>query len=495
MNGKVILVGAGPGNAGLMTILGKQVLETADVVLYDRLVSEEILELIPDSAHLIDVGKSNGRHPIAQDKINALLLKHAKEGKTVVRLKGGDPYLFGRGAEELEAVIRENIPFEVVPGVTSAIAAASYAGIPVSHRDYSSSVHIITAHKKNGETPDLDFQSLVNLNGTLVFLMGIAAIETVTMGLIKAGMPPETPAALVENGTRFNQRKLVSTLADISKQGKVEGFAPPSILVVGNVCSLHEKLDWVKKLPLHNIKIINTRPANRSALSQKLRESGAHVIDFPCISAQPLTLPDRFFEEINLYNWLVFTSPTGAKIFIKEIRKQKFDIRLLSPVKIATIGEKTAQAFTECGIIVDYIPTNYNARELGENLPCTSGDRVLLFRAKDGTPELINTLQKRGFTVKDVPVYKTILEKTDPEQVKQMLDRSDIDFITFTSASTVKGFAAATSDINFDRSGLKVVCIGEETAAEAKKHGYKTIVSKQATIESMIEIIIEERER
>jgi len=492
MNGKVILVGAGPGSAGLMTLRGKQAIEAADVVLHDRLVGEEILAMIPDSVHMIDVGKSSGRHPIAQDKINALLLKYAKEDKTVVRLKGGDSYLFGRGAEELEAVIKEDIPFEVIPGVTSAIAVPAYAGIPVSHRDFSTSVHIITAHRKNGEAPDFDYQSLVSLKGTLVFLMGIGTIETVTSRLIKAGMPTETPAALIENGTRVNQRKLVSSLADISKQGKAEGFAPPSILLVGSVCSFHEKLDWLKRLPLQGIKIINTRPTKQSLLSQKIRELGAYVINFPCIRTEPLTLPNHFFEELCTYNWLVFTSPTGAEIFIKEMRTRRLDIRMLAPLKIAAIGEKTAQVFTDCCINVDYVPKDFNARELGENLPYNKGDSVLLFRARDGTPGLVSTLQKRGFNVKDVPVYKTIFENPGSEHVKQMLGRNEVDLVTFTSASTVQGFSTATADICFDRNGIKAVCIGAETAAEARKYGYNIIISKQATIESMIEKIVGE---
>jgi len=491
-NGKVILVGAGPGSVGLMTLRGKQVLETADVVLYDRLVGEAILSMIPESVHKIDVGKSSGRHPIAQEKINALLLEHAKDGKTVVRLKGGDPYLFGRGAEELEAVVKENIPFEVVPGVSSAIAVPAYAGIPVSHRDFSSSVHIITAHRQNGNAPDLDYQSLVRFGGTLVFLMGIGTIDTVTSELIAAGMPGETPAALIENGTRPNQRKLVSSLADISGLGHSKSFVPPSILLVGSVCSLHEELDWFSMLPLHTVKIIVTRPKARSALSNKLCELGADVINFPCIRTQSLTLADTVFSELGSYNWIVFTSPAGTEVFFDELKKRKLDIRVLYGVKIAAIGEKTARLFRERGINVDYIPDKYNARELGAGLPYSKGDTVLLFRAKDGTTQLAATLKERGFLVEDLPVYETIRDSSSNEQVKSILESGDVDYVTFTSASSVQGFFDATAGISFDRSGLKAICIGEETAFEAQKRGYRVILSKQATIESMVEIIIKE---
>jgi uroporphyrinogen III methyltransferase/synthase len=409
-----------------------------------------------------------------------------------VRLKGGDPYLFGRGAEELDAIIKENIPFEVVPGVSSAIAVPAYAGIPVSHRDFSSSVHIITAHRQNGKAPDLDYQSLVRFGGTLVFLMGIGTIDTITSGLITAGMPGETPAALIENGTRPNQRKLVSSLAEISGLGHAQGFAPPSILLVGSVCSLHKELDWFSMLPLHKVRIIVTRPEARSALSSRLRELGADVINFPCIRTKPLTLPDTVFSGLGFYNWIVFTSPAGTEVFFDELKARKLDIRVLSGVKIAAIGEKTASIFRERGINVDYIPEKYNARELGTGLPYNKGDSVLLFRAKDGTAKLAATLKERGFSVEDLPVYETVRESNGFEHVKSILERCDADCLTFTSASTVQGFDGAAAGISFDRSGLKAICIGEETAAEAEKRGYNVIISKRATIESMVEAIIKE---
>ena len=490
MRGKVILIGAGPGNAGLMTLRGKQALESAEVVLYDRLVGDEILAMIPETAQIIDVGKSSGRHPIAQNEINVLLHEYAKKGKIVVRLKGGDPYLFGRGAEELEAIINENIPFEVVPGVTSAIAVPAFAGIPVSHRDFASSVHIITAHRQNGEAPDMDYQSIVRFGGTLVFLMGIGTIETVTSGLINAGMPASTPAALIENGTRPNQRKIILTLDKISEKAKTEKFIPPSILLVGDVCSLSDKLDWYSSLPLYGVKIIVTRPGDRNTLSSKLRELGADVIDFPCIKTKPLTLPDSLFENLTTYDWITFTSPVGADIFFDELKKRKIDIRMLCGVKIAAVGNKTALVFENRGINIDYIPDNYNARELGAGLPCNNS--VLLFRAKDATPELPAALTARGFTVNDVPVYETIRESVTSEKIKKDLECGRIDFVTFTSASTVQGFSAATADLTFDRSRFIAVCIGEETATEARKHSYQVVISKQSTIESMIEEIIED---
>jgi len=498
MGGKVILVGAGPGNAGLMTLRGKHALETADVVLYDRLVGDDILAMIPESALGIDVGKSSGRHPIPQDKINALLLDHAKEGKTVVRLKGGDPYLFGRGAEELEVAIKDGIPFEVVPGVTSAISVPAYAGIPVSHRDYSSSVHIITAHKKNGEAPDFDYRSLVSFGGTLVFLMGLGTIDAITSGLLDAGMPEATPAALLENGTRPNQRKLVSSLAGIAGLCKSEEFISPSILVVGGVCALSDELDWFSQLPLKGVSVIVTRPGKRSALSQKLRELGADVVDFPCIRTEPLALPESFTEKMSMFHWLAFTSPYGAELFFEVLKEKGIDIRMLHRAKIAAVGEKTASVFSERGIRVDYVPDSYNANELGAGLPYSDGEGVLLFRAQDGTPSLATTLQERGFVVEDFAAYRTIresagsgLESAALVRAGEILERGDLDFVTFTSASTVQGFVAATADFSFDRNGYRSICIGEETAAEARKHGFDVVVSKKATIESIVEKIKE----
>ena len=495
MGGSVVLVGAGPGNAGLMTLRGKQVLESAEVVLYDRLAGEEVLAMIPDRTLKIDVGKSVGRHPIPQSEINALLLRYAKEGKTVVRLKGGDPYLFGRGAEELEAIAAEGIHFEVVPGVTSAIAVPAFAGIPVSHRDYSSSVHIITAHKKNGSAPDFDYKSLVGFGGTLVFLMGLGTIEAVTSGLLDAGMPTGTPAALIENGTRPNQRKLVSTIAEIAVRMKEEDFIPPSILLVGGVCDLSEKFDWYSRLPLCGVNIIVTRPASRGVLSQKLHELGANVVDFPCIRIEPLALSDSLFEDIFSYGWIVFTSPAGAEIFFDELKARAVDVRKLYGVKFAAIGQKTAGVLTERGIHADYIPTHYNARELAAGLPYRENESVLLFRAEEGTPQLSATLREKGFAVEDVAVYKTIRERAGSEHVQKMVEDNAVDCVTFTSVSTVQGFTAAMIDTDMDCTKLTAICIGEETAAEAHKHGFRVVISKQATIESMTEKILEECKR
>ncbi len=485
-NGKVILVGAGPGNAGLLTLRGKEAIESADVVLYDRLAGPEILAMIPDSALKVDVGKSAGRHSIPQGEINALILRYAKEGRRVVRLKGGDPYLFGRGAEEIEAILNEGIPFEVVPGVTSAIAVPAFAGIPVSHRDFASTVHILTAHRKGGQAPDIDYEGLVKLGGTLIFLMGLEVIEAITQGLARAGLAACTPAALIENGTHSSQRKAVSTVADIAARARREAFKSPSVLIVGGVCALSEKLDWLSRLPLYGVSVAVTRPKGESLLSRKLRELGANVIDLPCIRTEPLSLPEMVFTSLPDYEWIVFTSHVGAELFFEVLKARDLDIRLTHGAKFAAVGKKTAAAVTNKGLKVEYVPPVYNAKALAEGLPA-EGRRTLLFRARDGAPELAQRLIARGFDVDDVAAYRTVRESECPRETRDALMRG-ADFVALTSASSVQGFAGALPELC--QEGVKAVCIGEETAAEARKHGFSVIISDEATIESMVECII-----
>jgi len=491
--GKVSLVGAGPGGIGLLTLRGKQVIEGADVVLFDRLVNPEILDLIPSSATRIDVGKSRHNHPVPQNQINALLLRLAEEGKRVVRLKGGDPYLFGRGAEELEAVIAADIPFEVVPGVTSAIAVPAFAGIPVTHREFASSMHVITAHRKDGAIPDLDYQTFVKLKGTLIFLMGVNAIGAITSGLMSAGLAPDTPAALIENGARSNQRALYSTVSEIAAESKVQAFAPPSILVIGGVCSLADRLDWSRHLPLRGVGVIVTRPRGQDTLSNALRELGAGVTHFPCIRTEPLTVSDSVFQTLAEQDWIVCTSPTGAAQFFEELTARGMDIRSLHRVKFAAIGEKTAEIFRRHAVCADYVPTRYNASALAEGLPYSAGAaRVLLFRAQSGTPELITTLETRGFSVTDVAAYQTHLLTADVERVRSLLQAGDVRFVTFTSASTVQGFVDALPDMDLEAASFQAVCIGEETAAVARRYGFRVLVSEKATIDSMVSCILEQ---
>ncbi|MDE7261756.1 MAG: uroporphyrinogen-III C-methyltransferase, partial [Oscillospiraceae bacterium] len=287
MAGKVTLVGAGPGDPGLLTVKGLATLERAEVVVYDRLVSPAVLELIPDSARRIDVGKDAGHHPVPQDQINRILVEEALAGHSVVRLKGGDPFVFGRGGEELQTLAKAGVAFEEVPGVTSAIAAAAYGGIPVTHRDFASSLHIVTGHAREGAVLDIDFEALVRTKGTLVFLMGVTAMPAIVKGLLEAGMDANTPAAMVERGTLPGQRRCGATLGTLPEKAAEMGIRSPALIVVGGVCSLAQELCWFEKLPLHGKRVLVTRPRDRAGtLSGRLRALGAEVAEFPCIRTE-----------------------------------------------------------------------------------------------------------------------------------------------------------------------------------------------------------------
>lgn len=485
------MIGGGPGDPGLLTLRGKALLERAEVVLFDRLVGEDILALIPARAETVDVGKSAGRHLLPQEEINALILRHAARGKRVVRLKGGDPYLFGRGAEELEAVEEAGIPFEVVPGVTSAIAVPAFGGIPITHRDMASSVHIITGHPRHGGELSIAFDSLAALDGTLVFLMGVGAIRRLAEGLLAAGMPGETPAALVENGTRYNQRKLVSTLAGIAAKAKEEGFKPPSVLVVGEVCSLADRLDWRSRLPLWGRKILVTREAKAAGdLTQLLREQGADVVGYPCIRTEPLSLREDFFERLSAYRWLVFTSPVGVECFFAELARREKDVRVLTGIRLAAVGPKTAAGLRSRGLLPDYVPEKHNASSLAEGLLARlrAGEKLLLCRAERAAPVLPERLREAGYTVEDAALYETLYENPAPGKTEALLESGEIDLLTFTSASTVRGFAASLPGM--DHKGRRCVCIGEETASAAREYGFDARVSEEASMESLVDCII-----
>ncbi|WP_343277458.1 uroporphyrinogen-III C-methyltransferase, partial [Ligaoa zhengdingensis] len=319
MNGKVILVGAGPGDSGLLTLRGRAALEAADVVVYDALVGQGVLAMIPPNARRINVGKRSSNHLVPQHEINQILLHEAQEGNNVVRLKGGDPFLFGRGGEELELLAEHGVDFEVVPGITSAIAVPAYAGIPVTHRDFTSSLHIITGHTKAKAEAQIDYPSLVKLNGTLVFLMGISAMPTIMEGLLAGGIDPDMPAAVLERGTTAHQRRVVSTVKNLVEDACAAGIKTPAIIVVGRVCALAGQFHWAEDRPLGGLRILITRPRElMSAFAGRLRALGAEVVELPSIATQ--AIPDNTaltgaFSCLDRYQWLTFTSPSGVRIF------------------------------------------------------------------------------------------------------------------------------------------------------------------------------------
>ncbi len=493
--GKVFLVGAGPSDVGLLTLKARRLLETADVILYDSLVGDGVLGLIPPGKRLINVGKRAGHAHMSQEEINRTILEEAQKGIKVLRLKGGDPFMFGRGGEELELLCEHGIPFEIVPGVTSAVAVPAYAGIPVTHRDFCSSVHIITGHLKDDDKPRIDYGSLVKLNGTLVFLMGIGALKPICEGLLLAGMDPEMPAAVLEKGTTSEQRRVVSTLKGLPGEAEKQAVKTPAIIIVGKVCSLNEKFHWAEDRPLGGARVIVTRPRElASRLSERLSEAGAEVLEIPAIQTAAVKDNDRLadaLERLGEYGWLVFTSQAGVEVFFDALKQSRKDIRALAGKKFAAIGSATAKAIEERGIFVDLVPETYDAAHLGETLAraAKSDGKLLIPRARIGSGELTEALDRAGIEYDDIPVYDTLYRNDGILNLNEILKSKKVDFVAFTSASTVKGFAAAAGDADFSK--ITAVCIGRQTAEAAAQLGMKAQVSDEITIESLALKIIE----
>lgn len=494
MTGKVTLVGAGPGGRELLTLAGAAAIEKADAVVFDRLVNEDILGLIPETAVRVNVGKENNHHPVPQDQINEILVRLAKEGKNVVRLKGGDCYLFGRGGEECEYLLENGVPFQVIPGVTSALAAPAFAGIPVTHRDFCSSVHIITAHARAGKPLQIDFDSLVKEGGTLVFLMGLTALEQVMAGLLAAHIAPDMPAAVIENGTRGNQRKVVATVSDLAPQVRAAGLKSPALIIVGKVCTLSDRLDWFTPLPLHGKTVVVTRPRERAGtLAARLREQGANVIEAPCIetvereNVQPLA--DALRQK---HDWAVFTSPAGVHATVHALAKLGRDLRALYGMQLAAIGRGTADALAGYGLTADLIPAQYDGEHLADALTAAmpQGGAALLLRAAAGGQILPEKLKAAGVYVTDVPLYDTEYRCAKADELRAMLEQGAADVVTFTSMSTVEGFVQAVGVADY--TGFTALCIGEQTAQAARRYNMNVKIAENATIDAMIACLLEE---
>ena len=491
--GKVWLVGAGPGDPGLFTLKGKEVLSRADVVVYDALVGSGVLTMIPKDAELINVGKRSSNHLAPQETINRILVEEAKKGKRVVRLKGGDPFLFGRGGEEMELLKLEKIPCEVVPGVTSAIAVPAYNGIPVTHRDFCSSVHIITGHKKKDEKYDIDFEALVRTKGTLVFLMGVKALPDIMKGLLENGCDPFMPAAILQKGTLAGQKRIVATVSTLEEEVERQGVETPAIIVVGKVCDLAQEFAWYEELPLAGKKILVTRPRELvSVMSRKLREKGAEVLELPAICTVPIpdnALLQKAIKELNTYQWLVFTSPSGVRIFFDELRAEKKDIRALAGLQIAALGSGTAKVLESHGLYPELIPEIFDGEALGKALAekLSGTEKLLIPRAALGGRELIEELQKKGVVVDDIPTYDTLYETPGAVDEKAEFDAGTVDYAVFTSASTVRGFEQAVKGIDFSK--VKAVCIGRQTKAAADALGMETYMAEKATMDSVVSCV------
>lgn len=498
--GKVWLVGAGPGDIGLFTLKGLQILEQADVVVYDSLVGQGVLSRIPDTARCINVGKRASHHTMPQEKINEVLLEEAKKGNRVVRLKGGDPFLFGRGGEELELLVKEGIPYEIIPGVTSPIAVPAYNGIPVTHRDFTSSLHIITGHKKQGAAYDIDFEALVRTRGTLVFLMGVSALGDICQALLQAGMEKDMPAAILQKGTTAGQKKIVATVSTLEEEVNRQGIQTPAIIVVGKVCALAEEFAWYEKLPLAGYKVLVTRPRELvSTMAEKLRVLGAEVLELPAIRTAPLKDQSKLyhaFEKLDTYQWVAFTSPTGVKVFFEEMKKTKTDVRKMCNVKIAAIGKGTQKALEERGLFPDLIPQVYDGETLGRELCqlCAGGEHILIPRAAMGNQEIIKALsEKSDIVIDDIPTYDTFYETQEVIDQKKAMEAGEISCAVFTSASTVRGFVHATPGLDYTK--VRAACIGKQTKAAADEWGMETYMAEKATIDSVLDLVIELKEK
>lgn len=506
MSGKVWLVGAGTGDISLITVKGIKILKQAEVIIFDALASLEILSLMPHNAELIDAGKRSGKHTLPQDKINRLIVSKAKEGKRVVRLKGGDPFVFGRGGEELEALIDNGINFEVVPGITSPVAVPAYSGIPVTHRDYTSSFHVITAHKKKNENLDINFKALVELNATLIFLMGAASLENICHGLLDAGMDKDMPAAVIERGTTCRQRSVYATVSTLKEESDKVLIESPVIIVIGEVCKLGKLFSWYEKLPLSDRQILVTRPESQAKqLVSKLRELSAHVIQMPTIETIKINNPvelEKFYSAIEeIQNskskkCIVFTSSQGVQYFFALLKDKRIDIRRLlmcDNLKFAVIGSGTKDTLEKYGIFADYMPLKYSTKNLGKLLADKTKGKFYLyiFRAKDASSNLIYELEKAGISYRDIAIYNTVYTKPSQiiDKISTAFENGEIDYVTFTSASTVKGFTSIFKDIDYSR--IKAVCIGDNTAAEALRYEMDVTISKEATVDSIVEAILE----
>lgn len=499
--GKVYLVGAGPGDEGLLTLRGAELIRRADVVIYDLLVNTDLLRHARSNCVLISRGK---RQDVPQDELNELMIANARAGKCVVRLKGGDPYVFGRGGEEAEALVDAKIPFEVVPGVSSITAATNYAGIPLTHRDYASNFIVFTGHEGDGKTASpLDFDQIARTSGTKVILMGVTHLRELTEALISRGMSAETPVAIVQWGTLGRQKSIVGTLGTIEKISAGEHITPPALTVIGDVVTLRHKLNWYEHRPLFGQRIVVTRSRAQAAeLSHKFAELGADVLEIPCIKrsvpANLQSLADALLE-LNSYDWLVFTSANGVVAFFEFFFKAFKDMRDIGGVRIAAVGPGTAAKLRELHLQVDLMPEEAVgvkiAREF-EKFESIENLKICLLRAEVANADLPGALEEHGAIVDDIPVYRTVGETEDTFGAGSKLVETGADWITFTSGSTVEHFHA-----RFDLPSLlkkfpqmKLASIGPETTKAIESLGLKAAVeAKQHTMEGLVTAVLKSK--
>jgi uroporphyrinogen III methyltransferase/synthase len=481
--GIVYLVGAGPGDIGLLTVRGAELLARAGVVVYDALVNKELLRFAPPEAELIYAGKRSNEHAIPQEQLNQLLVDKALAGQTVIRLKGGDPYVFGRGGEEAEQLAAAGIPFEVVPGISSTIAGANYAGIPLTHRDFCSSFTVLTGHEdpeKKG--PEVDWAQVAKSPGTKVVLMGVARVKSISESLMQHGMSETIPVALIRWATTGRQQTVIGTLRTIADVAEKADFKPPALIVIGEVVRLREKLNWFEKRPLFGQRIVVTRTrAQASQLSRLLLERGADVLEIPTIRILPPTAKHEIADvllELNSYDWLVFTSPNGVTAFFELFFKVFEDLRDIGGVRLAAVGPATADKLRALHLKVDATPKEFLASKVAAAMAeqgSIENQKILLLRAEVTNKDLPRHLEELGAIVDDVACYKTMPETEDREGAVARLLETGADWITFTSSSTVENFNARIplQPLLASFPKLKLASIGPETSKAIVALGLK----------------------
>lgn len=502
MVGKVYLVGAGPGDARLITVKGWQCIQKGDVVVYDRLASPRLLQLMKPGAEKIYVGKLPDRHTMKQEDINRLLVELALEGKTVVRLKGGDPTVFGRVGEEAELLRRHGISYEIVPGITSAISVPAYAGIPVTHRDMASSLSIVTGH----ESPDkldqsIHWDKVTNATGTLIFLMGVAKIGYISEQLIRHGRAPATPIALIRWGTRAEQETLVGTLADIEAKVKEAGFTPPAVIVVGEVVRQRELLKWAENMPLFGKRIVVTRARSQaSSLVERIEDLGGEPYEFPVLETRLPQQEERYeaiqeaLERLSCFDWVFFTSVNGVNCFFQHLERAGKDIRSLHKARIVAVGPATCAALRHHGVAAEQLADYFQAEGLlkayGRELH--AGQQVLLPRgnlARTWLPEQLRTL---GLDVTEASVYETVPTDVRDDELISLLEQGAVHAITFTSSSTVTYFIRALQQMGVEQplellKGVMIAVIGPVTGKTAEEQGLQVgLMAEEATIDSLV---------
>ncbi len=500
--GKVTLVGAGPGDIKLLTLRGKALLETADTIVYDYLANPDLLQWTKPGAEKIYVGKkrgsSNAEHQL---KINSLLVESARAGKNVVRLKGGDPFIFGRGSEEIEALSEASIPFEVVPGVTSAIGVPAYAGIPLTHRKLASAVTLITGHEDPTKAEShLNWEKLAAGADTLVFLMAMGNLSAIIARLTRNGKSENTPVALIEWGTYPYQKTLTGTLKNIHQLGTEKKIKPPVVMVIGEVVSLRDQLNWFETRPLFGKRIVVTRAAAQAQdFIELLTEQGAEVVSFPTLEIVPppsFAALDAAIDQIESYNTLIFTSVNGVSFFRRRLRDLKKDIRLLKGINICAIGPGTAKTIEDWDLRVDLIPDEFKAEGLLEKLKLlgVQGKRFLIPRALEAREILPDELRQMGGEVDVVPAYQAKRPEYSNEDIESFLNRGNIDMLTFASASTLRHFVEIIGEMRFEQylKNSAIAAIGPITAQAAEKMGLKvSLTPKEYTFLSLTEAIVD----